>query len=92
LVNALHEAERVLAVEKERFFGVDRSLNGEKGALRAEKYQLGLQTQTLMEKTIVRQQKELEDLNEVMAQKHDRLQNYLRDRLADKRASRDKVA
>lgn len=45
----------MLAVEKERFFGVDRSLNGEKGALRAEKYQLGLQTQAMMEKTIVRQ-------------------------------------
>jgi hypothetical protein len=27
-----------------------------------------------------------------MAQKHERLQNYLRDRLADKRASRDKLS
>jgi hypothetical protein len=27
-----------------------------------------------------------------MAQKHERLQNYLRDRLTDKRASRDKLA
>jgi len=27
-----------------------------------------------------------------MTQKHERLQNYLRDRLADKRASRDKLS
>lgn len=71
---------------------MDRSLNGEKGALRAEKYQVGLQTQAMMEKAVIRQQKELEDLNAVMAQKYERLQNYLRDRLTDKRTSRDKLA
>lgn len=28
LLNSLREAERLLAAEKERFFGVDRTLNG----------------------------------------------------------------
>lgn len=45
----------------------------------------------MMEKTIQRHQKELEDLNSVMSQKYERLQNYLKDRLSDKRISRDKL-
>lgn len=38
-----------------------------------------------------RHQKELEDLNAVMSQKYERLQSYLKDRLNDKRISRDKL-
>jgi hypothetical protein len=70
---------------------VDKNLNGEKSALRGEKYQISLQTQAMMEKSILRHQKELEDLNSVMSQKYERLQNYLKERLNDKRVSRDKL-
>ena len=34
-INTLREAERALASQKELFLGVERSLGGEKGALRA---------------------------------------------------------
>ena len=87
----MREAERLLSVQKEQFFGVDKNLNGERSAFRAEKYQISLQTQNMMEKTVQRHQKELEDLNAVMSQKYERLQNYLKDRLNDKRISRDKL-
>ena len=87
----MREAERLLSVQKEGFFGVDKNLNGERSAFRAEKYQISLQTQNMMEKTVQRHQKELEDLNAVMSQKYERLQNYLKDRLNDKRISRDKL-
>ncbi len=91
LLNNLRESERLLSVQKEQFFGVDKNLNGERSAFRAEKYQISLQTQNMMEKTVQRHQKELEDLNAVMSQKYERLQNYLKDRLNDKRISRDKL-
>lgn len=34
----------------------------------------------------------MEDLNTVMSQKYDRLQNYLKDKLNDKRINRNKLA
>lgn len=35
LLNSLREAERLLSVQKEQFFGVDKNLNGERSAFRA---------------------------------------------------------
>lgn len=90
-INRLRQAEVLLSSVKEKFFGLDKTLNGEKSAIRAEKYNLNLKMQTMMEKTVQIHQRQMEDLNAVMAEKYQRLQAYFKDRLNDKRQNREKL-
>jgi DNA polymerase II small subunit/DNA polymerase delta subunit B len=48
--------------------------------------------QIAMEKTVQRQQREVEDLTAVMKQKYDRLTAYLKERVNEKRVNREKLA
>lgn len=92
LINNLRESERVLGIVKEKFFGIEKSLTTDKSSIRAEKYSVNAKIQLAMEKIVQRQQRELEDLNSVMAQKHERLSAYLKDRTNDKRSNRQKLS
>jgi hypothetical protein len=60
--------------------------------MRAEKYHTNEKKQLEIEKIVQRQQRELDDLSSVMAQKFERLNAYYKERVNEKRANREKVA
>ena len=47
----------MLGVVREKFMGLDQTLNSDKSSLRTEKYQANSKIQIMMEKTIQRQQR-----------------------------------
>lgn len=57
LINNLREGERMLGVVKQKFIGIDQTLNSDKSSLRTEKYHANSKIQIMMEKTIQRQQR-----------------------------------
>lgn len=57
LINNIHEAERLLGITKEKFFGMDQGLNGELSALRTEKFHTNSRFQVVMEKITQKQQR-----------------------------------
>ena len=56
LVNSLHENERLLEIQRQKYFGMDKSLSNEKNAFRNEKFYTNNKIQTVMEKTVQRHQ------------------------------------
>lgn len=48
LINNFHQAERVFAIVKQTFFGVDKSLNNDKSSIRTEKYNVNARMQIAM--------------------------------------------
>lgn len=62
LINQMREAERLLALEKERYVGMDKGLSTQKTSLRTDKYNMGIKIQSLMERTMQKNQREVEEL------------------------------
>ena len=91
LINQLREAERMLALEKERFTGTDKGLGQQKSELRKDKYNLNLKIQAMSERVMQKNQREIEELEAVMEEKASKLEAYYRDRVNKKRANREKM-
>lgn len=49
----------MLALEKQRFIGTDKGLNAQKSTLRTDKYNTNIKIQSLMEKNIIKNQREI---------------------------------
>ena len=71
--------------------GLEAGLSEDMSNLRNQKYHQSAKLQVMMEKVAQRQQRELEDLQSLMEQKHARLKAYLSERLGEKRTSRQKL-
>ena len=77
---------------KEKYFVIEKNLSNDKSSLRSEKHHMNDKMQIAIEKIVQRQQREVDDLMGVMNQKQERLNAYYKERMSEKRVSRDKLS
>ena len=77
VLSQLKETERIVTLEKERLFGQEKFLNEEKARIRQQKFKLSQGIKNMMEKYTTRNEAEVNELENMMAQKFDKLESVL---------------
>ena len=70
---------------------MDKGLAAQKNSVRNEKYNMSVKIQSMMEKQIIKQQRELDEVEAIMSERFDKLQALYRDKANKKRSNRDKI-
>ena len=70
---------------------MDKDLAAQKNSVRNEKYHMSVKIQSMMEKQIIKQQRELDEVEAIMSERFDKLQALYRDKANKKRSNRDKI-